>query len=186
VKTKYSYKKYLEAPAGKYFIGDPCYAVPDEDWSDVLDATGMLGLYASETYGSPGDKEDQAGAYKYTDKFGDHWILSAPTEFGDGTYIGSDGEEYGVDAGILGAVSLELALRKSTEEELKRLGSIVEFTSAVRISYYKGDVTIESSLEPDETITIQTGDYLEDDDWRSEDDGQPDEQQEWHDFDPDC
>jgi len=25
-----------------------------------------------------------------------------------------------------------------------------------------------------------------DDDWRLEDDGQPDEAQEWHDFDPDC
>lgn len=33
---------------------------------------------------------------------------------------------------------------------------------------------------------IEDEEYLTDDDNYLEDDGQPDEQQEWHDFDPDC
>lgn len=32
--TKYD---NLTLPAGKYWIGDPCYAIPDSDWDDFLD-----------------------------------------------------------------------------------------------------------------------------------------------------
>jgi hypothetical protein len=162
------------APAGKYFIGDPCYGVPDEKWSDVLDNTGFLGLY-EEGSSNRLEKCDQAGIWQVDGAY----VLAAPTAYGDGSYPGSDGFDYGVDAGMLGAVQLDWALEGNTIERLKQLGTIVEFKTPVGIYYKEGTVEISSD---DKCITIETGDDYD----YEEDDGQPSEWQEWHDYDPDC
>ena len=43
---------------------------------------------------------------------------------------------------------------------------------------------MEDGPELDEDLDLDTDEELDDEDY--EDDGQPDEAQEWHDFDPDC
>ena len=31
-------KVEVEVPAGKYILGDPCYAVPDSEWMELLES----------------------------------------------------------------------------------------------------------------------------------------------------
>ena len=79
-------------PAGQYVIGDPCYAVPDKDWLPLLETCN----YFESPIGYVKD-----GLQKFA-------VLAFGTKWGDGCYAGSDGREYGVDAGLLGLVPVEL------------------------------------------------------------------------------
>jgi hypothetical protein len=79
-------------PAGIYVIGDPCYAVPDKDWDGLLQSCN----YFESPIGYVND-----GAQKFP-------VLAFSTKWGDGCYPGSDGNEYPVDAGLLGLVPVEI------------------------------------------------------------------------------
>jgi hypothetical protein len=79
-------------PAGQYVIGDPCYAVPDKDWLPLLETCN----YFNSPIGYVKD-----GLQKFP-------VLAFGTKWGDGCYLGTDGNEYGVDAGLLGLVPVEL------------------------------------------------------------------------------
>ena len=78
-------------PPGTYWVGDPCYGVPDDRWMTWLNRANY--------------KED-------------HWFLLADldglpvlgisTAYGDGNYQGSDGNRYPVDAGMIGLVPEEI------------------------------------------------------------------------------
>jgi hypothetical protein len=80
-------------PKGSYVIGDPCYAVPDEDWDALLESCNYF--------------QNPIGYVKrnFTHKV---FVLAFGTKWGDGSYRGTDGNEYGVDAGLLGLVPVEL------------------------------------------------------------------------------
>ena len=79
-------------PKGIYVIGDPCYAVPDKDWLPLLETCN----YFESPIGYVKD-----GLQKFA-------VLAFGTKWGDGCYAGSDGNEYPVDAGLLGLVPVEL------------------------------------------------------------------------------
>src|SRR5574343_1456005 len=77
-------------PAGTYYIGDPCYVLHNE-WGEICDV-----ICSRE--------------FKERD-----WVLvladgrkvaMAHTEYGDGEYWDREGNAYGVDAGLLGAIKL--------------------------------------------------------------------------------
>ncbi len=74
-------------PAGTYFIGDPCYCF-DDSWRELLDHTDFFESGISEFKGG--------------------FVAAEGTAWGDGTYRGSDGRDYDVDAGMIGAVSVNL------------------------------------------------------------------------------
>jgi hypothetical protein len=87
-------------PKGSYVIGDPCYAVPDKDW-DAL-------LLSCNYFESPiGYVKD--GMQKFP-------VLAFGTKWGDGSYHGTDGNVYGVDAGLIGLVPVELVEDLSDHE----------------------------------------------------------------------
>ena len=75
--------KYI-APPGEYYIGDLCYVLGDEVYDTIF---GGLGGYNS-------------GLYK--EKGSERFFLVDNTAYGDGLYYGTDGKEFGVDAGIIG------------------------------------------------------------------------------------
>jgi len=85
-------------PAGEYYIGDPCYLIPDEDWDGVLEATNFFGV-------GDGDAIDfDDGLY--------HWngrtCFTAFTKHGDGCYGNKCGSvKVGVDSGTIGIIPLE-------------------------------------------------------------------------------
>lgn len=80
-------------PAGKYYVGDPCYSVPGHRWMEWLEAA---------KYDEPGIR------YLVADLDG-RPVLGIGTMFGDGEYPGDDGNSYPVDAGLIGVVPVELA-----------------------------------------------------------------------------
>lgn len=85
---QYSSKRVQTFPAGKYWIGDICYCLDDK----VYDA-----IFGGFDYDSG----------LYTHKDGGFFMVDS-TSIGDGCYPGSDGFEYGVDAGVIGIVSEHL------------------------------------------------------------------------------
>lgn len=78
----------LTVPAGKYYLGDPCYTVPTELWDELLDSCDCFNYETGKVNG-------------YT-------VYAFGTAYGDGVYLGSDGHEYPVDAGLIGLVPVEL------------------------------------------------------------------------------
>jgi hypothetical protein len=79
-------------PKGSYVIGDPCYAVPDKDWIALLETCN----YFESPIGYVKD-----GMQKFP-------VLAFGTKWGDGCYRGTDGNAYGVDAGLIGLVPVEI------------------------------------------------------------------------------
>ena len=79
-------------PKGSYVIGDPCYAVPDKDWLPLLQSCNYF--------------EDPIGTIK--DETRQFSVLGFSTKWGDGSYRGSDGNVYPVDAGLIGLVPVEM------------------------------------------------------------------------------
>ena len=86
---------------GTYYVGDPCYVVPGEKWDE----------FCRQLWGD--------AAVITIDGLE---CLAYPTQYGDGVYLGSDGFEYGVDAGLIGLVPLALV-----KGVLVHLGKVVEF-----------------------------------------------------------
>jgi hypothetical protein len=102
-------------PKGKYFIGDPCYAIRD-NWDEFCD----------ESF-----KKDTMDSYKGTPMF------CHGTAYGDGYFRGSDKKNYGVDAGIIGVVPMSL-VTETDMNELKRLGTVKIFKEDFKCFYNQG------------------------------------------------
>jgi|WetSurSiteA1Bulk_404760.scaffolds.fasta_scaffold02108_8 hypothetical protein len=82
-------------PAGEYYIGDPCYVIPDDDWMKAWEATCAWGA----ADGTPTDFDD--GIF--------HWIgrtcFAAYTVHGDGSYGNRKGSTIiSVDSGLIGII----------------------------------------------------------------------------------
>ena len=123
--------KSIVLPAGKYYIGDPCYVFTHDSWSPgICDA--ILD-----------DREEHKGV-KF---FADH------TAYGDGTYRGSNGFEYGVDAGLIGAIPFELITDLSGLE----YGTVIEVNGELVCESNEGSFQIGD-------LVIDTADTGEEDD----------------------
>lgn len=77
-------------PAGTYYFGDPCYAVPDQFWMALLDSCDFF----SDTL------EGKVNGFT---------VYSAGTMYGDGTYSDNKGRQFPVDAGMIGLTPVALA-----------------------------------------------------------------------------
>lgn len=125
-------------PAGKYVLGDPCYAVPDENWDELLESCNYF--------------ENPVGYIRLDDlHMNKTFILAFPTRWGDGYYLGSNGMNYPVDAGLIGLVPVDIA--KDLESHYQ---NIVTFTKDTICSYNGsgklrfGSISIETDPEEEE------------------------------------
>lgn len=138
-----------------FFIGDPCYVLDDVNYDGVLGAAHWVpGAYSCKAL--DGSEHDMA--------FDD-------TAYGDGEYEDNFGNTYGVDAGILGAVPLELCWQKGkpvSEEEMNRLGHVFYGTECEFDTDGEGNFnfTVKDNGKPT-YVEIMTRDYPED--WPEED-----------------
>ena len=100
VKTKKTASFTL--PAGRYYVGDPCYAfsLDTTTWMDLIEKTDCFGVanHLKKHYTMQKPVKHNGGL-----------MWGAGTAYGDGCYRGSDGSEFGVDAGMLGIVSENIA-----------------------------------------------------------------------------
>ena len=125
------------------YIGDPCYVINEEDWSDFLDEYRIA---------------RKAGFTHF--KFKGFTVGVTRTAHGDGSYTGTDGFSYSVDAGLLGVVPLELVEDK---EKAERLGRVIEGSFLKSRLMYK-DKKVYIYLG-DKTVCIDTDwEYFEEDD----------------------
>ena len=115
--------------AGEYWVGDPCYVLPDEVYFGIWDKQ-----------------------YKFNDgtiDCGNGLSFQVHgTAWGDGEYKGSNGFVYGVDAGVLAIVPMELA----TKEIGLTLGTRHK-SSTAKLEYKDG---VFNMIFDTETITIDT------------------------------
>jgi hypothetical protein len=77
-------------PAGTYYIGDLCYVL-HERWEEFCDI-------------SFNSHERLDGKHQFKD--GTEFVAFG-TAYGDGAYLDNKGNEYGVDAGLIGAVKVD-------------------------------------------------------------------------------
>jgi hypothetical protein len=96
----------VQVPTGRYVLGDPCYSVADEHWDSLLESCD----YFNEPVGTVNGVK----------------VLAFSTKWGDGCYQDQFGNEYGVDAGLIGLVPISLATKKDDPD-----GLIVDFIGSV-------------------------------------------------------
>ncbi len=128
-------------PAGTYYIGDLCYALPDSVYYGYWENTGF-----------------KDGRHKV----GDYPFAVWGTAYGDGVYLGSDGKDYPVDAGIIGIADIRLC-KKDIQEGMTKYKcidlNVVRFMKPVHFTCNNGVFTITSRSR---RITIDTkGEYAE-------------------------
>lgn len=92
---RWTYKNQFSftAPAGTYYIGDICYALPNSVYDKIF---GDMGGYSSGLYSK-----------------GNDFFIVDGTAYGDGCYRGSDGKNFPVDAGIIGMASTRICDMRS-------------------------------------------------------------------------
>lgn len=107
----------VKVQAGTYFLGDPCYAVPQDLWIPLLESCDVYQGQAVGTVSAP------SGFFE---------VLAFGTAYGDGCYSDNKGNSYPVDAGMIGLTPVNLINENSSvmrEDGTMRhdLGTIVTF-----------------------------------------------------------
>lgn len=125
-------------PAGRYYVGDPCYVLGDE-YDVFLDA-----LWKAEEAKGTGPRPG-AGQFEWAGA----QLAVFSTAYGDGYYFDREGRGYSVDAGIIGAIPAGLV-----EPGKGDGGHFIEFKSPFEVSWRDGtlifgDVEIHTGEDPD-------------------------------------
>ena len=100
----------IEVDAGTYYIGDPGYAVAEEEWEAFLyDMLTHIGL----GWGS----------------------VALFTLHGDGLYLDQHGNPYNVDSGLIGVFPVERVSSSVDREKMARLGQFHHFESSFLVEF---------------------------------------------------
>jgi len=112
-------------PAGKYYIGDLCYVMTDEEWEQLCTLTApRMGTWGKSTQG----EFELADGRKFA---------CYDTKWGDGVYHDEIGHSYSVDAGLIGCI-LVSDIKANKYDNLLDLGAIVEFDEPFVTSEHTG------------------------------------------------
>ena len=129
---------------GKYYLGDPCYAkLKNHTWMDVLNNSDFLESACI---------------------FDDGTIVAFRTMYGDGTYFGTTGFGYSVDAGLIGLVPYDMVSDEG-HEKIRRYDLMKIFDIQTEKTFYEDNGMIAlSGLEYIDTISDpDRDDYNQDD-----------------------
>lgn len=112
---------------GKYYIGDPCYAMSEERYGEFLELIGCTEKVEDRL------PHGQVLEGEFNTKDG-HRFAVFNTCYGDGVYQGSDEHEYPVDAGCLSALPITMTDEEKMKEVAEsELGNIVEFDDVFEV-----------------------------------------------------
>lgn len=136
------------------YVGDLCYCLNYDVYQEAMELANYEGKFDSTASGMHVE-----GAF-------------VSTQYGDGDYIGSDGKEYAVDAGIIGIVNITSAAATEGEDFkiFSKLGRVIKLPkygpTQYKISRDKvGTITVEIRQGKfKEVIYIETGNTEEDED----------------------
>ena len=110
-------------PAGKYYIGDLCYVMTDEEWKEFCAIT-IQGNKCVD------------GEFEFNDG---RRFATYGTAWGDGEYYDQYGHTYSVDAGLIGCILMS-DIRARKYDNLLDLGAILEFTEPFETGTHKGQL----------------------------------------------
>ena len=136
------------------YVGDLCYCLNYDVYQEAIELANYEGKFDSTASGMHVE-----GAF-------------VSTQYGDGDYIGSDGKEYAVDAGIIGIVNITSAAATEGEDFkiFSKLGRVIKLPkygpTQYKISRDKvGTITVEIRQGKfKEVISIETRNTEEDED----------------------
>ena len=125
--TKPKLHFYGRLPAGRYYVGDPCYVIPDETWPTFCKAMYPDGR------GPP--------------KVGVFWLPDGTkyagftTKYGDGLYesYGKTEEMFYVDSGSIACIPVD-ALPSDKVEKAK--GHVIHFDKSFSVAYVGWNIQI--------------------------------------------
>ena len=146
--------------APTHFIGDPCYVLHTIEAGGAYNDELWVNSFC-EALGKAEEQEDFDGHLTYMG----HQIFVHSTAFGDGSYEGSDGRSYPVDAGIIGAIPFELIEASVVQDKLNDRSVRAVSMTADQLSkadYYDGTFTFHTSqgsleieTDPEEEYSCQ-------------------------------
>jgi len=130
-----SSKIKVTLPAGRYYIGDLCYVLSDEDWNTYCaafdwgkscDTHNEEDGYDCEIWLAP-DAVDTEGWLNDTGAQPWRPCYTFNTAYGDGCYLDQEGRQYCVDSGGIGAIRTDHANPEKLAEAVSRgLGHLHE------------------------------------------------------------
>ena len=133
-----TYDPKTKLPPGQYWIGDLCYVIQDDTkWDQLCD---MI----------QDDRGKSVTRNVYTLKDGTKFMFCS-TAYGDGTYNDQFGNEYGVDAGMIGMIALS-DIDNHPDNDIG-LGHVFTFDEPVYCSYYNGTLKFGNASK---NVTIET------------------------------
>lgn len=132
-------------PAGRYYVGDLCYVMTDEEWSEFCDLT-IRGNTVLD------------GEFQFRDG---RRFASYSTMYGDGLYQDQYGRKYSVDAGLIGCIRVE-DIRANKYSDISQLGAITDVSVDFVTGGGRGDRTWGGTIQFG-AIAIETGDVEEED-----------------------
>lgn len=118
--------------ANLVYVGDLCYCLNDAVYQEAIELADYEGKFDSTVSGMHVE-----GAF-------------VSTQYGDGSYVGSDSREYAVDAGIIGIANITSAAATDGEdfESFSKLGRVIKLPKY-------GPTQYEISRDEDGTITVE-------------------------------
>lgn len=139
--------------ANMVYVGDLCYCLNYDVYQEAIELANYEGKFDSTASGMHVE-----GAF-------------VSTQYGDGEYMGSDGKEYAVDAGIIGIVNITSAAATEGEDFkiFSKLGRVLKLPKYGPTQYKisrdeAGTITVEIRQGKfKEIISIETGNAEEDD-----------------------
>lgn len=143
-----NFQKSESLPAGKYFIGDPCYVIAEKKWSKFCDLM----------FDGSSDLREEI---KF--EFENQPIVAMSTAYGDGTFYDNHGNSYGVDSGTLGLTPISLCEKRALKD-MDRLGKIWEFEKPITVFYENGNFDIQSGIETFIQVITDGSDEIEEED----------------------
>jgi len=121
----------MSMPAGKYYIGDLCYVMTDEEWKEICSIT-ISGQKVID------------GEFQLSDG---RRFATYSTAFGDGVYHDQYGHSYSVDAGLIGCIKLEDIKYVDNYDQFLDIGAIMEFNNSFATSGGRGDEGWEGLIQ---------------------------------------
>ena len=121
-------------PAGRYYVGDLCYVMSDEEWDQFCSITIKGNDCLDGEFEMPDGRR----------------FATYGTQWGDGVYKDQNDNQYSVDAGLIGCILVD-DIRIEKYSDIEDLGTIHEFKTDF--------VTCggRASKDPDWEGTIQFG-----------------------------
>lgn len=152
-----------EFPKGKYYLGDLCYVLTDDQWNELLEQ--CIDHKINQCY----DGEFLVSGKK---------VFMVSTAYGDGSYYDGDNNRYAVDSGTIGLCPTSIiSQEKLREMEGSELGHIMDFASDIFIKADNGFFEIENDMGRSQVVidTAAEAEYEDDEDeYDSEDDYEDD------------